>query len=751
MLTFTVLTSRKYGVATVWLVATLGAKSSLKRINRKQIFEVDVEKACQTISNPVAPLALRLQGNLLYGVSRVYLQQCGYVLSDAQSAENTMRMLLRTVKSTALDPDAGKSRPEQLVLPDDPTFLPDFTLPPPDILAELDPVANLDITHFDESQTLSPFGSQQSQSSHAASIGGLILPTSSPTLTGVFRVDGNSALHSIGRSSGIMDAGDMLEVIEPGFTFDDDGDIIDLSPGNELPKTPGMHGRMTMPYDADASARVRREHEEGKRAGAQFPDGQVDIDFPIYGDDAQDGEAFPSVDQKHSNEQAGSVESSSIVAAPIRRKPRAAHVLPHDTHTELRNKDLADWNINYIENMKNAIRLKNQARVSQQAKKKAEYFVWGSGIGGIASQMPNNRKPHPFDMFIGDNLFELVTGMSRKKVTRSKHDRDSGIDDATQEEHRRVRQKTGAFDEAIGRGFEDEGFFMRGGDEIELPREGAIALDDQQIFSAMPWNISASIRGSSAIPRSGRVGMIGSIDQSKRGSRLVSASPLLGRGRPDELEALRVLESDADFDFGGDEFAIPEPSSNLPESAVPPHTSTRVQEALSAEGENFLTFVSEAIVEKRNLAQADLELMSDYSQAEAAANINEVTFEELLPPHENITMVACQGLMMLLALGTKGMLDVHQPEHFGEIGIKLTEQAKAMQVIEISDGEDFKEEEDSDEIPVPMEEGAVDPNAQDDLIREELVSNEDESHFEDRFAAGTAAGETSDHDSLYDD
>jgi meiotic recombination protein REC8 len=45
-----------------------------------------------------------------YGVSRVYLQQCGYVLSDAQNAHNAMRMMLRTVKNLALDPEAGKAR-----------------------------------------------------------------------------------------------------------------------------------------------------------------------------------------------------------------------------------------------------------------------------------------------------------------------------------------------------------------------------------------------------------------------------------------------------------------------------------------------------------------------------------------------------------------------------------------------------------------------------------------------------------------
>ena len=47
------------------LVATLGAKSNLKKINRKAILDVDVPKACDTIIRPEAPMALRLQSNLL--------------------------------------------------------------------------------------------------------------------------------------------------------------------------------------------------------------------------------------------------------------------------------------------------------------------------------------------------------------------------------------------------------------------------------------------------------------------------------------------------------------------------------------------------------------------------------------------------------------------------------------------------------------------------------------------------------------
>lgn len=48
------------------LVATLGSKSTLKKVSRKAILDVDIEKACETIVEPTAPMALRLQSNLLY-------------------------------------------------------------------------------------------------------------------------------------------------------------------------------------------------------------------------------------------------------------------------------------------------------------------------------------------------------------------------------------------------------------------------------------------------------------------------------------------------------------------------------------------------------------------------------------------------------------------------------------------------------------------------------------------------------------
>jgi meiotic recombination protein REC8 len=458
----------------------------------------------------------------------------------------------------------------------------------------------------------------------------------------------------------------------------------------------------------------------------QLPGDQMDVDLPVFRDDLPEGDAFPIGGQGPSSDQLEVVQSSSATSAPMRKK-RAPRVLPIDKRMELLNKDLASWNANYLQNMDAVIKHKKQTRIAQQAKKAADYLVWGRGIGGMAEHYAGITGPNPFEMFIGDNLFELATGVSRKKVAGKKHDRDSGIDDVTQEDARHVRQKTGEPTSELGRGQDDEGFFMPGGDEVELPRDAPPALDDQQIFSSMPWN-TGSKRGSSAIPRSG---LSGAMDQgrlgSRPGSRMVSASPLHGRGQPLGLDVLRSLESDGDYAMGGDDFAMPEPSSPPTVIGTAQKPPTRVNEALEAEGANFLDFVTDALVEKHNDRHANVR----------AQTVDTITFEELLPPVENNNMIACQGLMMVLSLGTKGMLDVQQYEGFGDIELKLTQQGKASQPIWVSDSEESEDEETSDV----------------EIVEERAIQEEeqDNGQFEEQFAAGHAAQEEDEQYGLYEE
>lgn len=85
-------------------------KGASRKVTRKAIQEVNVPKACETIIDPGAPLALRLQGNLLYGTTRVFAQQCGYVLTDAEKTQSDMMTFFRVVRTSEVDPEAGKTK-----------------------------------------------------------------------------------------------------------------------------------------------------------------------------------------------------------------------------------------------------------------------------------------------------------------------------------------------------------------------------------------------------------------------------------------------------------------------------------------------------------------------------------------------------------------------------------------------------------------------------------------------------------------
>lgn len=52
------------------LVATLGSKSSFKKLPRRSIQTANIPQLCDLISHPSEPLALRLSSNLMVGVAR---------------------------------------------------------------------------------------------------------------------------------------------------------------------------------------------------------------------------------------------------------------------------------------------------------------------------------------------------------------------------------------------------------------------------------------------------------------------------------------------------------------------------------------------------------------------------------------------------------------------------------------------------------------------------------------------------------
>lgn len=164
---------------------------------------------------------------------------------------------------------------------------------------------------------------------------------------------------------------------------------------------------------------------------------------------------------------------------------------------------------------------------------------------------------------------------------------------------------------------------------------------------------------------------------SRRRTRLTSASPLLGRGgttqRHSSLELPEQAKltggeagggpfDDSGMQLGGDDM-IDDPEFQLhgPAAAVDTQTAAQSQwvaAALDTEAHNFLVFLTAEINAK--IVAAD-RLEED--------DVETVTFQGLLPPEQHSKVVAAQGLLHVLSLATKGLIEVKQEEAFGWIEI----------------------------------------------------------------------------------
>ncbi|PGH07450.1 hypothetical protein GX51_01751 [Blastomyces parvus] len=738
-----ILTSREHGVATVWLVATLGSKSTARKVNRRAILDVDVPKACETIIRPEAPMALRLQGNLLYGVSRVYNQQCGYALMDAQAMRDKMQVMFREIRSTGLDPDAGKAKPSQLVLPDDPTFIPDLMLPGLNVdLSALD--ISSDIGSPRKSSLLSSVLAPSSKSSQFSD-GQLHLNISSSDIGG----------HGAGVSGFPSDIGSSVRkeaqfelpaafaeesgvLLQPDFEFDGDGNIVELS----VNPTPKDRRTATFGRNAtSANSRLGREEEgEFQAFQDQFQDQMVlhdDVEMRDAGhSNFGSGDPVSILDSVADPNFEPVVEASSEAPEVQQRlRKRSIKTLGFDDPPELRNSDLAQWNYDYVQNMALAAKLKQNNRLITLAKKNAASWVMGDRICRVDIGLGASDFEHPLDIFFGEQLLAALTGKKIRTTRRKRSwDEDKGAD--SEGEARNVRMR-GAAEDETGRGFaiehgNDDGIGFEQLNprlqDIEVGRNAPQPMYDDA-SSQMPWNITASIRGSQPgssihsrqfLPSVGGYSSIGgprsiasggghdgsimggpsTTTLGRRMGRMISASPLAGRGimgpgvgdisimDDGALDLRSDLGDNMDLDSsvaGRGELARTRShhhdSFELygPSAAVDTQTAAESQwlaTILDQESANFLDFVKSKIGEAGENGGHE----NDHEDAVAPTAAVEISFSTLLPSVVNSRIVAAQALLHTLTLATKGALHVRQgkgirsedgQEKFGEIFVCL--------------------------------------------------------------------------------
>ncbi|GAB7352568.1 hypothetical protein MBLNU459_g2952t1 [Dothideomycetes sp. NU459] len=722
-----VLTSREHGIATVWLIATLGAKSTLnKKVNKKAILDVNVQKACKTILSPEVPMALRLQSNLLYGVTRVYGEKVSYVLVDAQHAQNDIRTLLKVVKTTTTELEGKhKAKPEQIMLQEDNNTL------LADILGfDIEPFH--DLTNSDPSQLSSvrsphSTGSSILGSGHVdPSIGGIIIPPSASSAAGGSNGPGRFSLagSNYGEDhrgfsrvgSGLFghDVPGLLE--DAGFNFDADGNFFETGPdglGDPEPsiQLPGPilkddvlvtndHG-IAYGHHAQASNQRRGENE------GYLP---VQDDFDMY----SNVEAFPARHRQSTQpgpgEEAAQAEpaintTESSTSAPVRRRPQRA--LAADENMELRNHELAQWSANYIGNMQTAMHAKYQNRFTKLAKANANFWVLQNGVGGLAYAIGPEEIPEPLRIFSGNALLAALTGSTCNSSgdKRARQDEALNEDVDVDADGRRVRARS---DEAeMGRAdddimMNDPGYVETANrdETIEIGRDAPTPLADY-MSSTMPWNASASIRGSSAQLAAASISAGGHQTSSigggpvsslrGRASRFVSASPLMGYGQArnvsksldnyqipidDDCEGLsdeaqaefevvdpsgpRISRHDEDFELFGAAAAVDTQTAGAP---------SWVRQALDSESANFLSFVRAGIEESDNAR--DENSHDETGDGVDILQKGSMLFETLLPHSENSRVVAAQAMLHVLTLATKNLLRVTQMEHFEAISLQV--------------------------------------------------------------------------------
>ncbi|KAL4898737.1 Rec8 like protein-domain-containing protein [Aspergillus ambiguus] len=676
-----ILTSPEHGVATIWLVATLGSKSITRRLNRKTILDVDVPKACNVIMDPHAPMALRLQGNLLYGVSRVYSQQCGYTLTDVQSMHDRMKTMLRIVPGGALDPMAGKTRPDQLIIPYDPSFTPETDLPGLDI--------NLSkLTLFAEplATTMSPWPASPDLSQSALSNASLQLSFGSEDMAMADNVASGSEpdlaspvrLHLAHLAISALHDNEEGVLLQPDFDFDEDGNIIELGHPSEHRTSPR---RFETPLVDEMDELALDYHEPPNDIQTTPTPHPHPVNTP-----PADTLPIATTNDRSSTQRPKGKKQAPLVAL--------------DEQTTLRYSELARMNAEYIQNMATALQQQKRSALPSQAKKNAAFWVFGRGIADVGVGVGVTHAAHPLGEFSGRELAGLLDPArkrSRRRGSKRAHAEASDMDTDSESAGRRVRAREDELEAQIGRGEDGPGTNNFWNEDIELARHASSALRDDN-SSLMPWNITASVQSSATNPFRGLGSSSRSVVDSAAAaafgrvrSRLTSASPLAGRGFPYDVEGLESLATGGlgdNMDIDAGDFDLNQylqtevAGQDAAESAAAAGKRLSALEekleraTLDQDSQNFLHF----LVEKLPLDEYE-----DPFAGHGLSQSKETSFWDLLPPMETSRAVATNGLMHVLALATKGFLMVRQEEYedvsnengvryeFGEIFVRLGE------------------------------------------------------------------------------
>ncbi|KAJ7783773.1 Rec8 like protein-domain-containing protein [Mycena maculata] len=96
------LAKRDSGFGLLWLAATLGSKSTFKKLPKRSVLTADISQLCDLIATPAEPLALRLSSNLMIGVARVYKVKQEIFMTDVTNCVASLKKVVQEMQSISM-------------------------------------------------------------------------------------------------------------------------------------------------------------------------------------------------------------------------------------------------------------------------------------------------------------------------------------------------------------------------------------------------------------------------------------------------------------------------------------------------------------------------------------------------------------------------------------------------------------------------------------------------------------------------
>ncbi|GKT42549.1 meiotic recombination protein rec8 [Colletotrichum spaethianum] len=659
------------------VVATIGPRGGgTRKVSRKAIEEVDIRRACEKIIEPGAPISLRLQSNLLYGISRVYSSQCNYMLADAEKVQTLMKTFFRLIANNETDPKAGRARRDQITLSDDPSFVPTSIMPH----FTIDDDGN---SCFISGSHPSSGGKRKSQSQlspfpHPVDLSGgrehsiFNLDISQSSSTFIYRLPSPFAHSSSAQKTLLPRTRDDMELnlnmgsLGPMDDFDNFGGVeleIDENGGVVVdepePELPGLVE--TGLVNSDAPFQIEQTQDE------QLIVRDAEGDVVMMGSDPvflQDEHILhlPQPPEEGQRDQS---------SAPYRKRRR---VLKFDNDsTTIKRSVLKSWQEQYVDNAERATS-KRKGTTQIQARANAYFLTFGQGIAGIGriTGIPGTKFPLA-DVFAGTGLRDIIYGPPSEEEwdlqTPSPKGRRRRAVEAFDEasdisEDRNVRPRVDETPQQ-GRSMDEMGGYgMMIGDESmpEMGMKAAQPMEEHPSSSLMPWNRTPSAgRGSSVISHSAR--------RHEQTNRHKSAS-LRGSSAP----PFEPLHDALGSDLGAIPIDMHVSQDFGPENLYPAGIVGNGQDDKS-DSQWMRSTLDTASGEFLQWTEDEAKKTGQIKEGDNNENRRWINFDDLIEPAKQNHVVAAQAFYHVLCLTTKNAVSVEQQvesmQPFGPIRIGL--------------------------------------------------------------------------------